>query len=164
MKSKKTLVVGIVLAMVFGSALAAMAGDFSSRHRRHGFGHGFFGFKAMLELKLSGSQQTDVLTIIGKHENEMKNRLDSIQDARKNLMAAMHAEQFNESQLRAAFKEVSSIREESIVSRGKMLTELKAVLTPEQMALLKERKAQRMERVKARLGAHLENLSESNTP
>jgi Spy/CpxP family protein refolding chaperone len=150
--------------MVFGSALAAMAGDFSSRHRRHDFGHGFFGLRAMLELKLSDSQQTDVLNIIGKYENEMMNARDSIREARKNFMAAMRAEVFNEEQLRAAFKQLSSIREESIVSRGKMLTELKAVLTPEQITLLKERKAQRKERVKARLGAHLENLSETNTP
>jgi Spy/CpxP family protein refolding chaperone len=164
MKSKKTLVVGIVLAMVFGSAMAAMAGDFSCRHRRHGFGQDLYGLKAMSELKLSDSQQTDVLDIIGKYESEMKNNRDSIREARKNLLAAMHAESFNEAQLREAFKQLSSIREESIVSRARMMTELKAVLTPEQMTLLKERKAQRKERIKARLGAHLENPGESNTP
>ena len=160
MKSKKIIVVGIVVTMVFAGAMAAMAGDFSSCHRRHGFGYGFFGLKAMLELKLSESQQTQVLEIIGKHENEMKNNRDSIREARKNFMAAMHAEVFDEGKLRTAFKQLSSIREESIVSRGKMMSELKTVLTSEQMGLLKEREAQRMEKIKARLGAHLENLSE----
>jgi Spy/CpxP family protein refolding chaperone len=160
MKSRKILVVGIVVTMVFAGALAAMAGDFPSRHRRPGFGHGFFGLKAMLELKLSESQQTQVLGIIGKYEDEMKNNRDSIRKARENFMTAMHAEVFDEVKVRTAFKGLSLIREESIVSRGKMMSELKAVLTPEQMALLKERKAQRMERRKARLGAHLENLGE----
>jgi len=160
MKSKKVLVVGIVVTMVFAGAFAAMAGDFPSRHRRPGFGHGFFGLKAMLELKLSESQQTQALEIIEKHENEMKNNRDSIREARKNFMTAMHAEVFDAGQVRTAFKELSLIREESIVSRGKMMSELKAVLTPEQMALLKERKDKRMERKKARLGVHLENLSE----
>ena len=160
MKSRKILVVGIVVTMVFAGALAAMAGDFPSRHRRPGFGHGFLGLKAMLELKLSESQQTQVLGIIGKYEDEMKNNRDSIREARENFMTAMHAEVFDEEKVRTAFKELSSIREESIVSRGKMMSELKAVLTPEQMALLKERKAQRMERRKARLGARLENLGE----
>jgi Spy/CpxP family protein refolding chaperone len=153
MKSKKVLVVGIILTMVFAGALAAMAGDFPSRHCRHSMGHGLFGLKAMLELKLSESQQTEMLDIIGKYENEMKNNRDSIRQARKNLMAAMHAEALNEEQLRTAFKQLSLIREESIVSRAKMMTELKAVLTPEQMALLKERKTQRMEWGKARLDA-----------
>jgi Spy/CpxP family protein refolding chaperone len=164
MTSKKILTVGIVITMVFAGALAAMAGDFSSRHRRHGFGHGFFGLKTMLELKLSDSQQTEVLNIIGKYKNEMKNNRDSLRQARKNLLAAMHAEQFNESHLRATFQQVSSIREESVVSRGKMMSELKAVLTPDQMALLKGRKAQRMERAKTRLGEHLENPGESDLP
>ena len=160
MKSKKVLVVGIVVTMVFAGALAAMAGDFPSRHRRPGFGHGFLGLKAMLELKLSESQQTQALEIIGKHENEMKNNRGSIREARKNFMEAMHAEVFDEGKLRTAFKQLSSIREESIVSRGKMMSELKAVLTPEQMSLLKERKDKKMERKKARLGARLENLGE----
>lgn len=160
MKSRKILVVGIVVTMVFAGAMAAMAGDFPCRHRKPGFGHGFLGVKAMLELKLSESQQTQVLGIIGKYEDEMKNNRDSIRGARKNFMAAMHAEVFDEVKVRTAFKGLSLIREESIVSRGKMMSELKAVLTPEQMALLKERKAQRMERRKTRLGAHLENLGE----
>ena len=161
MKSRKKLfVVGIVVTMVFAGAMAAMAGDFPCRRGKPGFGHGFLGLKAMLELKLSESQQTQVLGIIGKYEDEMKNKRDSIREARKNLMTAMHAEVFDEGKVRTAFKKLSSIREESIVSRGKMMSELKAVLTPEQMALLKERKAQRKERIKARLGAHLENLSE----
>jgi Spy/CpxP family protein refolding chaperone len=94
----------------------------------------------------------------------MKNNRDSLRQARKNLLAAMHAEQFNESHLRATFQQVSSIREESVVSRGKMMSELKAVLTPDQMALLKERKAQRMKRAKTRLGEHLENPGESDLP
>jgi Spy/CpxP family protein refolding chaperone len=161
MKSrKKILVVGIVVTMVFVGAMAAMAGDFPCRHRKPGFGHGFLGLKAVLELKLSESQQTQVLDIIGKYEDEMKNNRDNIREARKNFMTAMHAEVFDEGKVRTAFKELSSIREESIVSRGKMMSELKAVLTPEQMALLKERKVQRMERKKARLGARLENLGE----
>ena len=157
MKSKKVLVVGIVFTMVFAGSMAAMAGEFPSRHHRHGMGPRLLGLKTMLELKLSDSQQTDVLNIISKYENEMKNNRDSSWGARKNLMAAMRADEFSEEQVRAAFKQLSSIREESIVSRGKMMTELKPVLTPEQMALLKERKIQRMEWRKARLGACLEN-------
>jgi Spy/CpxP family protein refolding chaperone len=160
MKSKKVLVVGIVVTMVFAGAMAAMAGDFPCRHRRPGFGPGFLGVKALLELKLSESQQTQVLGIIGKYEDEMKNNRDSIRKARKNFMAAMQAEMFDEVKARTAFKELSLIREESIVSRGKMMSELKGVLTPEQMALLKERKDKRIERKKARLGARLENLGE----
>jgi len=161
MKSrKKIIVVGIVVTMVFAGAMAAMAGDFPCRHRKPGFGPGFLGLKAVLELKLSESQQTQVLDIIGKYEDEMKNNKDTIREARKNFMTAMHTEVFDEGQVRAAFKELSSIREESIVSRGKMMSELKAVLTPEQMDLLKERRVQRKDRIKARLGARLENLGE----
>jgi Spy/CpxP family protein refolding chaperone len=160
MKSKKVLAVGIALTMVFAGALAARAGEFSSPHRRHGLGPRLFGLKTMLELKLSDSQQTKVLNIIETYENVMKDKRDSLWEARKKLLTAMHADEFSEEQVRAAFKQVSSIREDCFVSKGKMMSELKAVLTPEQMALLKERKTARIESMKARLGARLENLSE----
>ena len=95
MKSKKLIVVGIVVTMVFAVALAAMAGDFPSRHRRPDFGHGLFGLKAMLELKLSESQQTQVLDIIGKYEDEMKNNRDTIREARKNFIRLTFVSSFN---------------------------------------------------------------------
>jgi Spy/CpxP family protein refolding chaperone len=160
MKSTKMIAGGIVVTMILAGAMASMAGDFARHYRKPGFGHGARGLKAILELNLSESQQTQALDIIKSYEDEMAKNRDSVWEAKKSFRAAVHAEPFDEGRLRAAFQQLSSIREESIVSRGKMMAELKSVLTPEQMEVLKERNAERMERVKARLGDRLETLSE----
>ena len=68
MKSNKMFVVGIVLAMVFSTALAAWARGFPVAHRGHGFGPGLVGLKIFLELKPSESQQVEMMNIFTKYQ------------------------------------------------------------------------------------------------
>lgn len=90
-----------------------------------------------------------------KYENER----ESLGEARESLIKVLKTEQFNEDEIRNALRRAAPIREELLVMRVKMMAELKTVLTPEQLQLLEERKAQRIERLKGRIGPWLEDTS-----
>jgi Spy/CpxP family protein refolding chaperone len=138
----------LTLAIILTAGGAAMAGDFSALRNRHGPRDGFIGLKTLLELKLSDSQEAELLDIITKYQNDRKEVMDSLKAAGKKLSTIVHAEEFNEEDVRKAFREASSLREELFVSRAKMMAEIKTVLNPEQIALLKERKIRRIEKMR----------------
>ena len=73
--------------------------------------------------------------------------------------AVLGAEQFNEENARKAFREASGVREDLFVLRARMLSEMKAVLTPQQVQMLQERKAERHETMR-NFQAWRENLAE----
>ena len=52
------------------------------------------------------------------------------------------------------------MKEELFVLRAKMMAELRAVLNPEQIELLRERRAQRTEKMRNRLETWLQNRGE----
>jgi Spy/CpxP family protein refolding chaperone len=62
----------------------------------------------------------------------------------------MQSAEFNEVAARKAIQEVHAIKENLIVLKAKIMTELKGVLTPAQNALLEQRRAQRIQRMKDR--------------
>jgi Spy/CpxP family protein refolding chaperone len=149
MKSK-ALMTGLAAAsMVLALALGVQARPFGPGFDDRGMEARAWGLKAFLELKLSDEQQAQVLNIINKYENEKERFRGSMVKARKDIAAALKEATFNEDNARKAFREASALREEMFVLRAKMMSELKAVLTPEQLQLLQERKAQRYEKMKA---------------
>jgi len=148
MKTKRTLVVGLAIAVVLGGALVAAAAVFPGHHRRGGAGPGIMGLKTLIELNLSDSQKDQVLEILDRYEQEKQNAAESLLDARKHLFTVGHAGEFNEIDIRNAFRQVSSIEEELFVLRVKMMTELEAVLNSEQIELLKDRRTGRTERMR----------------
>ncbi len=156
MKLAKALLFVAGVSVLFALALPAEARPFGPKR---GMGPGLGGLKAFLELKLSESQQGVMMNIIDKYQPEREDLRNRMMEARRNLRAVLRTEPFNEGDARKAFGEASSIREEMFLLRAKMMTELRAVLTPEQKELLKERRAQRAEKMKHRLNAWLENPS-----
>ena len=148
MKTKRTLVVGLAIAVVLGGALVAAAGAFPGHHRRGGVGPGVMGLKTLIELNLSDSQKNQVLEILDRYQQERQDTAESLLDARKHLSTVCHAGEFNEDDIRNAFRQVSSIEEELFVLRAKMMTALEAVLNSEQIELLRDRKAGRTEKMR----------------
>ncbi len=158
MKFNRALTLIMVsVSLVFGFAFVAEARAFG--HGR-GIGPDLGGLKAFLELKLSDSQQGQMVNIIDKYQTKIDGLRNSARESRKNLARIMRAKQFNEGEARKAFREASAVREEMFLLRAKMMVELKAVLTPEQLASLKERRAQRMEKVRHAFDAWLEEKTE----
>jgi Spy/CpxP family protein refolding chaperone len=160
MNVRKALTAMVAGSMVVALAFAAEARPFGPNPKSRAIKGELGGLRAFLELKLSDSQQVAMVNIINKYQNERQTLRNSIMGARKNLSAVLQAEQFNEEDARKAFKESSAVREELFVLNAKMRAEMKAVLTPEQLEFLKERKAQRIERVRHRIDSRLENKAE----
>jgi len=157
MKSTKAWAVVAAVSMAFALAVAAEARTFGPKR---GMKFGLGGLKGFLELKLSDAQQGEMMNIINKYQTEREGLRDRVIEVRRNLRVVLHAEPFNEGEARKAFREASAMREEMFVLRAKMMTELRAVLTPEQKELIKERRAQRAEKMKQRLETWLENPSQ----
>jgi Spy/CpxP family protein refolding chaperone len=150
----------LTLVIVLAGAVATTAGVFPGHHRRGARGFWPPGLKTFIELNLSDSQRSQVLNILEKYQRERQDTLDSLREARKHLSTVIHAEAFNEDNVRKAYRKISSMEEELFVLRAKMMAELRAVLNPEQIELLRERRAQRTEKMRNRLEIWLQNRSE----
>ena len=154
------MVVGLAVAVVLGGALVAAAGVFPGHHRRGGLGVGVMGLKTLIELNLSDSQKNQVLEILDRYQQERRDTAERLLDARKDLATAAHAEEFDENDIRRAFRQASSIQEELFVLRTKMMVELKAVLNSEQIELLRDRRSQRTEKMRGSLETWIQNRGE----
>lgn len=153
----KTIVTGLAaVSLVLALALVVQARPFRSGSRDGGPGAAIGGLKAVLELKLSEDQQAQLSNIIIKYEEQREGLMGRMIEARKKLAAVLKAEPFDEKDARNAFQEVSEVKEDLFVLGAKMMSEMKGVLSPEQLQRLQERKAQRHERIKQRFEAWTE--------
>lgn len=151
MKGIKTVSIALVLVMIFTGA--AVAGGFGRHHGgpggfgKHGMGGGM-GLKALMHLDLSETQKAEVAEVFTKYQEDRENVRASVMTARENLFTAVHADEFNEADVRQASKAVAAAMEEGAVLKAKIIAEVKPILTPEQIALLKERRAKKTEKMK----------------
>jgi len=157
MKSK-ALIVALALTIVLVGALAADAMHFG---RHSGFkgvmGSRIFGLKTLIQLNLSDSQKSRILSIIEKYENDIQSARKNLWEARHNIRTILTAEELNENDLRNAFRQAAPIKEELLVMRAKMMAEMKTVLTPEQLQLLEERKVEKIEEMRGRFDRWFED-------
>jgi Spy/CpxP family protein refolding chaperone len=160
MKPSKSLTMVLVLVVVLVGVVAITAGVFPGHHRRGVREFRLMGLKTFIELNLSDSQKSQVLNILEKYQGERQDTLDSLPEARKHLSTVIHAEAFNEDDVRRAYQQVSSIEEGLFVVGAKMMAELRSVLNPEQIELLRELRAQRTEKMRGRLETWLQNRVE----
>jgi Spy/CpxP family protein refolding chaperone len=160
MKFSKFLTLTLVVVVIFAGGAPAMAGGFGRMDHRHGGEPGFVGLKTFLKLDLKDSQRSQLLKIIDNHQAERRNTAHNFFEARRNLFKVMNSEKFDETNLRKAFERLSSIEENSFVLRARMRSEMKAVLTPEQLSLLQKRQRGHFEKTKHRVDAPTEAPTE----
>jgi Spy/CpxP family protein refolding chaperone len=120
-------------------------------------GSRIFGLKTLIQLNLSDSQKSLILSIIEKYENDIQSAKKNLRVVRHNIRTILTAGELSENDLRNACRQAAPIKEELLVMRAKMMAEMKTVLTPEQLQLLEERKAERIERFRDRLDSRFEN-------
>jgi Spy/CpxP family protein refolding chaperone len=157
MKSK-ALTAALALTIVLAGAFAADAMHFG---RHSGFkgvmGSRILGLKTLIQLNLSDSQKSRILSIIEKYETDIESAKNNLREARHNIRAALQAGEFNENEIRNAYRQAAPIKEELLVMGAKMKAEMKTVLTPEQLQVLEERKAERIEDMRGRFDRWFEN-------
>ena len=104
MKFNKALVGVLFLTIFFAGAVTVEAGHFARHHGPPGImGPGFHGLKTLIQLNLSGPQQSRILSIIEKYENERESLRESLREARKGLARVLEAEQVDEDEIRSAW-------------------------------------------------------------
>ena len=148
------IVAAIIMAVTFALSSVVMARGFGGGPLGGPMGGhpgpGLMGLKTVLELNLTDTQKEQVLTIIEKYRDTQDKTMESLRAARADLGSAIHAEEFDEQKVRTAHRALSALMEELLVVKGTMGAEMKAVLSADQIELLKERRAQGMERMKKR--------------
>jgi Spy/CpxP family protein refolding chaperone len=133
--SRKTLL--LTLSVLLLPTLAFAAGL-----RGAGIG-GFHGHGGMMDriadkLDLTADQKSQITDLMKSHRDEIKANMDKIRAARQAELAAIHADTFDESAIRAAAAKVAEAEADMAVSRGKIAAEVRQVLTSEQREKAKE--------------------------
>jgi Spy/CpxP family protein refolding chaperone len=157
MKSKALIAV-LALTIVAAGAYAVEARHFGRHHGSAGvMGSRIFGLKTLIELNLSDSQKSQIISVIDKYEKEMEIAKNNLREARHNIRRILEAEELNEIDLRNACRLAAPIKEDLLVMGAKMKTELKKILSGEQLQLLEEHKGRRIKRFRDRLDSWFEN-------
>ena len=157
MKSK-VLIAALALTIVLAGTFAVGAMNFGGHSGFKGvMGSRILGLKTLIQLNLSDSQKSRILSIIEKYENDIESAKNNLREARHNIRAAIQAGEFNENAIRNAHRQAAPIKEELLVLGAKMKDEMKKVLTLEQLQLLEERKAERIEEIRGRFDRWFEN-------
>lgn len=144
---KKQLMMGLVLVMMMvfsGVGSQAWAKDWGGCMGMDGHHKGKKGgeMKFLKKLDLTPEQQTQVEAIKELSKSDKKALRKNVKNAKKELRDTVKADTFNEQAIRDASKTLSASMEEMAVFRGKRFSEIRAILTPEQIEQLAEMRAQ----------------------
>ena len=170
MKSSNAWSVRVVLAMVLTLAAVSTAQSGPCRGGKPGTGGGFnaprgdgfgphmggrFGAHRMgmgreggglRDLAdLTNQQESKIRGIRSTYADQMKGLRAKLRDARENVRVLLDSGDHE-----GAFEARSGIHKEMFVLKGKMMSEIRTILTDEQRKTLEERRAQRRERMKER--------------
>jgi len=149
MKKASILIVTMIVTLMISSGSYAVAGKFGNRH--HGdAGYVFGGLGRLMHLDLTDLQKKQVYDIINKYRDDQKEARKNIMEARQQMESLAFSESFNENDFREAYQQRASIMEDLAVIKAKTFSEIKNVLTPEQIASLKERTGKKGKRMKHR--------------
>ncbi|MDY6953771.1 MAG: Spy/CpxP family protein refolding chaperone [Thermodesulfobacteriota bacterium] len=166
MKWKKVVGVALVVTIMFCGTATAMARGVGPNHRGpfpdEDFPKGgpipLLG--PIMGLDFSDEQKTQIAGIVREHYNNVMSTFQSLLAAHEGLSAAILAEEFNEDDLLNAIQQVNSIRGELALLRAEITTEVRTVLSSEQIERLQERALDRMEKMKERIESQMSKLDE----
>jgi len=103
----------------------------------------------LLQLNLTDTQQTKLKAIFESYRPEHEELINSLREARENLRNVMESDTFNEKEIREAYQKVSSVKEDLLILRGKLISEVQSVLNPDQKEQIKQWRQEKIERMRA---------------
>ncbi|MGM0453083.1 MAG: Spy/CpxP family protein refolding chaperone [Thermodesulfobacteriota bacterium] len=156
MQLQKTVSIALALVMVFAAtALAAHHGKRDCMKGKRGTmgadGPGKAGPcpMAMLHgLDLSESQVDQVADVFNRYEDEHDDLRKQMREAREALREAVHGDGFNEEEIRGAARTVGDGIADMAVHRARIFSEIRPVLTADQIEKLETMKTKRLEQRK----------------
>lgn len=107
--------------------------------------------KAFIRLNLTDQQKQEIAAILKAYQDDILTAVDAVVVARENLVETIHGTVYDESAVRKASQGVASAEEELAVLHAKVVSELKGVLTDEQLSKIEQLKSDILDRVKSRI-------------
>jgi protein CpxP len=150
MKVKRVLIVCAVVMAIIGAT-----GMFYVTQARPGFFHGpgggFSMFGKIASLGISDTQKSQMKVILRAHQPAMEPLVRRIVEERRALQRLVAAEGTDEQAIRAQVVKMGLIASDLAVEGSRMISELKAVLTPQQAETLKEMRKESDDRLDERI-------------
>jgi Spy/CpxP family protein refolding chaperone len=153
----------LVAGLLAGGALAFAQGppDGGPRGRGPGFGPGGPGAGLSLRaLNLTDAQQEQVRQLTQQNREQMRALMDRMRTAQDARRKAVEAVPFNESQVRAAMKDVADVEADLAVAQARLQADVYALLTGDQQQQLQKLRADREARAKERAQQQQQRLQQ----
>jgi Spy/CpxP family protein refolding chaperone len=154
----KGLTIVVALAMIFTLSTSAMAGhgrmnncDGGKEFRRgHGGRHGGYGMMGLGFLRAAGltaQQKTQVADILKGYMPDMKAKTEALSTARQAMIDTMTADDASEATVRKSYADVAAAGEALAMLRFNITTDIRKLLTEDQLAAIRVHRAVRTERM-----------------
>ena len=118
-------------------------GHKSKRCNKHGKKSGYRMEKMIKHLGLSDEQATKVRSIRESFQPKMEALRDKMKDNRKQLREVMHADNIDQSKVKQLAKTMGNLKENKIILRAEMRSNIHKVLTKAQREEMEKRKEHR---------------------
>lgn len=110
---------------------------------QHGFGHGprhggFMAGRIAERLELTDQQRERIGEIRDSYSEEARALLENLGAERRELATAIHADPLDESAIRDAASQVARVEADMAVQRARIFSEIRQILTPEQVEKAEE--------------------------
>lgn len=155
MKTIRLLTLATAAAIIAGGLTSAPAQSTTDSATGTRPGHGQILQRIARKLNLTDDQKSQLKTVWDGEKDTVKSLIGQWHDARKNLRAAIHAGDANESTVRAAAAKVAVVEADLAVERMKLYGKIAPILTGEQrrkIAGFEQRVDDRISSAIARLG------------
>jgi protein CpxP len=145
---KKKTIGGILAAGLFG--LILLTGGRIAAQPGHGYAHGFGGPRMFERLGLNDAQRASIKELFAANQEAAQKLRDQIREQHSQLREAARKQPFDESQVRFQAQELAKLQAEMLVAHASLMSQVDAILTPEQRDSLNKLHEQRQEKFKER--------------
>jgi len=138
---------GLGALMLGGLSLAgwAQAQGWRGEHMGGGAGLGW----ALHDLNLTHDQKLKIAEILTRHRDELRPKMQRMAESRRAMMELMTGESVDSAKLSVSVDESAAAGKELALALAAVHLEARAVLTPEQLTQLRQRRETFLARVKA---------------
>jgi len=143
-------VVNLAVVLIGCMVMASSASAFERGNPHHGKKGGEFGFGCFKHLNLTDTQKSGITEIINKYDPKLDASRSQLHEASQQMRTTINSSPFDEAQLRAAYQQLSPLRENMFVLREQMKSEIRSLLTAEQIKTLDEKRESWCERGRER--------------
>jgi protein CpxP len=153
----------VLVAALAGGAFANAQEPAPGGPRGRGPGFGPGGPQAGLELRaldLTEAQREQVRQVTQQNREQMRSLMDRMRAAQDARRKAVEAVPFNESQVRAAMKDLADVETELAVAEARLQADIYGLLSPDQQQRLQKLRADREARGKERAQQQQQRLQQ----